>query len=184
MGPEPHARTRSSAERPLRDRILLRFPSLVDLAALALFRLPPGGLLRRRLVERAFQVVWAGINRGDFEPALLAYEPDAEVRIFGASGVGLAGSYSGSDGWIEFIGDIFENFGAPRFSVRRVRDGGGRIVAELGLTATGKVSGAEVEESTSSVYYFSSRGKVARQEIFWQQDSWAMALEAADLSEQ
>lgn len=37
------------------------------------------------------------------------------------------------------------------------------MVAELVLTGIGKVSGAQVVETTSTVYYyFSSRGKVAR----------------------
>ena len=78
--------------------------------------------------------------------------------------------------------DIFENFGGPRFVVRRVRDGGDRLVAELGLTATGKVSGAEVVETVSTAYYLSPRGKIARQEVFWKHDSWNTALETAGLS--
>ncbi len=41
-------------------------------------------------------MAWGGINRGDFEPALLTYERDVEVRVFGAAGVGLAESYSGN----------------------------------------------------------------------------------------
>lgn len=143
----------------------------------------PGSPLRRRALKRVFSVAWAGVNRGDFEPALLAYERDAEVFLIGATGVGLAESYSGSRGWTDFIADIFDNFGEPRFTVRRVRDGGDRVVAEVALTATGKVSGAQVEETTTCVYHFSSSGKIARQEVFWQQDSWSKALDAAGLPE-
>ncbi len=134
-------------------------------------------------MARAYGRVWSGVNRGDFEPAFLAYESDAEVVLFGAAGVGLAGSYAGSSGWMDFIDDIFDNFGEPHFAVNRIRDGGTRLVAELALTATGKVSGAPVEETTTSVYFLSSRGKVARQEIFWHQGSWSAALEAAGMPE-
>ena len=134
-------------------------------------------------MERAYGRVWSSVNRGDLEPALLAYERDAEVVLYGAAGVGLADSYAGRSGWTDFIDDIFDNFGEPRFAVCRIRDGGTRLVAELQLTATGKVSGARVVETTTSVYHLSSRGKVARQEIFWQQGSWSAALGAAGMAE-
>jgi hypothetical protein len=78
---------------------------------------------------------------------------------------------------------MFESFGEPRFEVRRVLDGGNRLVAEVVLTASGKLSGAPVEGSTSNVYYLSPRGKVARQELFWLDNSWDAALQAAGLSE-
>ena len=183
MSREPSRITTSSSARPLLAQIAVRFPFLADLAAAALLRLAPGMPLRRRVLKRAFSVVWSGINSGDFKFALLAYETDAEVVLIGASGVGLAESYSGSDGWTDFMDDIFENFGEPRFSVSRVRDGGSCVLAELAFTATGKVSGARVEEITTSVYSFSSRGKIARQEIFWHQGSWSAALEAAGMPE-
>ncbi len=181
MATDPRGVETSSADRPLRDQLVLRFPLLIDLAAKAVRKLPPGTRLRRRLIKRTFEIVWEAINRGDFAPALLAYESDAEVQIVGASGVGLAGSYSGRSGWTDFIDDIFENFGASHFTVRRVKDGGDRVVAELVLTATGKVSGAQVVETTTSVYYLSPRGKVVRQTVYWQQDSWNTALDAAGL---
>lgn len=67
--------------------------------------------------------------------------------------------------------------------MERLLDAGDRLVAIVGLTASGKVSGAPVTESIASVYYFSSGGKVARQEVFWKSDGWNLALEAAGLSE-
>ena len=171
------------SRRPLRDQIAVRLPFLVDLGAAAGLRLPPGSPLRRRGIKLAFRVAWKAISRGDFEPARLIYERDAEVFLFGAEGLGLAGRYSGELGWAEFIGDIFENFGEPRWTTHRVRDAGDRLVAEIGLTASGKVSGAPVAESLATVYYLSPGGKIARQEVFWQRDSWNLALEAAGLSE-
>lgn len=183
MSQELNAEASSSTGRPLPDRLLVRVPFLADLVAVATLKLTPGGSLRQRLIMRALNTAWAGVNRGDFEPALLAYEPDAEVFLIGAPGVGLAESYSGRGGWTDFMADIFDNFGEPTFSVRRVRDGGDRVAAELTLTAAGKVSGAQVERTTSSVYYFSGRGKIARQDVYWQPDGWNLALEAAGISE-
>ena len=139
--------------------------------------------MRRRGVQRALRAAWDGINRGDFEPALLFYERDAEVFLFGAEGLGLAERYSGERGWADFIDDIFENFAEPRFTVRRVRDGRDRLVAQVVLTARGKASGVQVVQANSTVYYFSPRGKIARQDVFYQRDSWNLALEAAGLSE-
>ena len=156
---------------------------MVDLAANAASRLPPGSSLRRRGIKLAFRSAWEGINRRDPEPASLLYESDAQVFLFGAEGLGLADRYSGAGGWTEFIGDVFENFGQPRFTVRRVLEGGDRVAAEIALTATGKVSGFPVEGVVGVVYYLSSRGKIARQDVFWQHDSWTLALEAAGLKD-
>jgi hypothetical protein len=183
MSQEPKAGMSTSRRRPLRDDILVRLPFLADFAAAAALRLRPGSPLRRRGIKLALRIAWKAISRGDFEPARLAYERDAEVFLFGAEGLGLAGRYTGERGWTEFIGDIFENFDEPRWTTQRVRDAGDRLVAEIGLTASGKVSGAPVGESIATVYYLSSGGKIARQDIFWKPDSWNLALEAAGLSE-
>jgi hypothetical protein len=129
----------------------------------------------------SLRIAWRAIGRGDFEVPRLAYEPDVEVVLVGAEGLGLAGHYSGQLGWTEFIGDIFESFGEPRWTTHRLRDAGDRLVAEIRLTGRGKASGAPVAESVTTVYWFSSRGKVARQDVFWMAGAWDRALEAAGL---
>jgi hypothetical protein len=183
MSQEPKAQVSTNRGRPLRDEIVVRFPFLVDLAAAAVLRLRPGSQLRQRVIELAFRTAWEANARHDFEPSRLLYERDTEVFLFGADGLGLAGRYSGQRGWTEFIGDILENFGEPQWTTQRVWDAGDRLVAEITLTGSGKASGAPVEESIATVYYFSRRGKIARQEVFWKPDSWNLALEAAGLSE-
>lgn len=182
MSQEPTAEALSH-RRPARDQILVRLPFLVDLVAAAALRLPPGSPLRRRGVKWGFSTAWDGLSRGDFEPARLIYEGDAEVFLFGVEGLGLAERYTGERGWHEFARDIFENFGEPRFTTQRVRDCGDLIVAEIALAASGKVSGVPVVRSVSNVYSFSPRGKIARQDVFWQHDSWSLALAAAGLAE-
>ena len=183
MPEEPTAWISPDSRRPFWDRIVVRLPFLVDLGAAAGLRLPSDSPLRRRGVKQALRAAWDGINRGDVEPARLFYERDAEVFLFGAEGLGLDERYSGQRGWVDFIGDIFENFAEPRFTVRRVRDGGDRLVVELELTARGKGSGVQLVKANSTVYYLSPRGKIARQDVFWQGDSWNVALEAAGLPE-
>ena len=130
-----------------------------------------------------FSTAWNAVSRGDFEPARRVYERDAEVFLYGVEGLGLADRYKGERGWQAFARDIFENFGEPRFTTRRVRDCGDRIVAEIGLVASGKVSGVPVTHTFSNVYFFSPQGTIVRQDVFWQHDSWNLALEAAGLSE-
>ena len=181
MSEAPRAGTSPNSRRPFRDEVLVRFPFLAGLVAATAVRLTPGSRLRRRVIEQVLRVAWDGINRGDFEPALLAYERDVEVRVFGPAGIGLAESYSGDRGWLDLFSDMFESLGEARFAVGRVLDGGDRLVVEVALTASGRLSGAPVEGSTSNVYYLSSRGKVARQELFWLDNSWDAALEAAGL---
>jgi hypothetical protein len=178
MTQEPKQATR----RPLRDEILVRVPFVADFFAAAILRLRPGSPLRRRGIKFAFRTTWKANSRGDFEPARLFYERDAEVFLYGAEGLGLAGRYLGERGWTEFIGDIVETFGEPEWTMLRVRDAGDRLVAEIGLSGTGKVSGAPVEETVATVYFFSSAGKIACQEVFWKPDAWSLALEAAGLS--
>lgn len=129
------------------------------------------------------RLAWDAINRGDYEPALRGYEHDAEVHVIGAAGVGLQENYAGRRGWLDLFDDMFESFGEPHFEVRRMRDGGNRFVVEVALNASGKLSGVNIEGTTSNVYHLSPRGKIARQELFWMENSWDAALEAAGLSE-
>ena len=170
-----HARS-----RPVRDQILLRTP-FVDRAIARWSRLPPGSPLRRRLVKNALQRSFDAISRNDLEVPVLFYEPDAAIFMSGASALGLAEVYTGDQGWHDVFSDIHEHFVEPRWTVRRVVDAGDRLAAEVGFVGQGKTSGAQVEISNGTAYYFSQRGKVARQDIFW--DGWDLALEAMELRE-
>ena len=122
------------------------------------------------------------MGRRDIEVTLLAYEHDCENLLFGASGLGLAARYSGHQGWRDLIEDVYENFGEPRFTVKGVLDGGDRLVVEVDFEGQGTGSGASVVLTWGTVYYYSPRGKISRQEYFWQQDGWNLAVEAAGLT--
>ena len=169
--------------RPIADQILLRMPFLVDFALARLASLPPGSSLRRRLLPWGLRRGFEAAAREDLEVALLAYEPDVEGFLSGAAGVGFTESFSGHQGWLDSASDLFGNFVGTRITVKRVHDAGDRWVAELETVAQGKASGAPFATNWGTVYFLSPRGKIGRQEIFWVEDGWSQALEAAGLSE-
>ena len=109
-------------------------------------------------------------------------EPGFEIRLFGAAGLGLADRYSGRQGMFEFFAELYENSStAPRWTLRRVRDAGDRLVVECDYAIRGEASGAEVLMTYATVFHRSPRGRIALWEVFWQ-DGWEKALEAAGLS--
>lgn len=117
-------------------------------------------------------------DRKDVAVTLLVYEPDVEITLSGAAGLGLEERYSGREAWYDFTDDLYESFTDLRYEVKRILDGGDRIVFEFDFLAAGKISEIEVKLSVGTVMQFSPRGKVQRQELFWQ-DGWKLALEAA-----
>jgi ketosteroid isomerase-like protein len=181
--PGPDTPLASGGRRPALDQVSLWAPALVDRSLSRLARLPPGSALRRQAVRRVLQNGFAALSRMDVEVAVLGYEPDCENVLFGAGGLGLADEYSGHQGWRELIRDVYDIFGEPLFTVKRVVDGGDRWVVEVDFVGRGKASGAQVVLRWGTVYRLSERGKIARQEYFWQSDGWARALEAAGLHE-
>src|SRR5690348_3103163 len=99
-----------SARRPLLDKVVVRVPFAATLTTRMLRKVGPDNPLRRRFVKRAFTMAWDAVNRADFEVAFLFYEDDAQVSFGGTVAVGLTGTYSGRDGWAEFMRDIRDNF--------------------------------------------------------------------------
>ena len=67
-------------------------------------RLPPGSPLRRRWLKRTNALGFAAASREDYEVPLLSSEPDVEMIVFeGARTVGLAESYHGHQGILDFF---------------------------------------------------------------------------------
>jgi ketosteroid isomerase-like protein len=123
-----------------------------------------------------------GQSRRDIELTLLCYEPDVEILLSGAAGLGLAERYVGHEGWRRFYGDLYESFVEPRFSLGRVLDAGDQIVFEFHFDAKGRASGAGVRLSATTAARLSAGGKIERQDLFWR-GTWEDALEAAGLRE-
>ena len=182
MSEETTAAVKPIGRRPVIDQIQLRLPRLVDYLLAGMTRLPPGSAIRKRLLRRVLCGGFDALGRMDVEVAVLGYEPDCENLLFGAAGLGLAERYLGHQGWRDLIGDVYEIFGEPHFTVKRVLDGGDRWVVEVDFVGHGRASGAQVVLNWGTVYFLSARGKISRQEYFWQQDGWNSALKAAGLS--
>ncbi len=88
-------------------------------------------------------------------------EPDPEISLFGAAGLGLSDHYSGRQGMRNFLAELYENSAtAPRWTLKLVRDAGTCVVVEFDYTMRGEASGVEVVMTYAAVYYFSSRGRI------------------------
>ena len=177
-GPRPFP---SEEPRPALDRLLVAAPLLVDGLAAAFARMPQGSALRRRLVPWVLKRSFAAQERWDIEFFLLAYEPDVDVSLSGATALGLADSYQGHEGWRRFYADFVESFTDVKYRVKRVLDGGDRIVFEFDVHGRGKVSEAGGVLRVDTAVWLSPRGKIERQDLVWQ-GSWDDALEAAGLA--
>ncbi len=127
-------------------------------------------------VERATEA----LNRGDVEACLLSHEPDVEIRFIGATGSGLAERYHGHEGFRALFADWKEGMDNPHWTIERVVDRGERIVIRYGFSGRGAASGVETDATLGYVLSMSARGKVARQDMYW---DWSEALEAAGLRE-
>ena len=111
-------------------------------------------------------------------------EPDPEISLFGAAGLGLSDHYSGRQGMRNFFAELYENSATdtaldPEAGARRWEPA---LLSSSDYTMSGEASGVEVVMTYAAVYYFSSRGRIARWDVFWQ-DGWEKALETAGLSE-
>jgi hypothetical protein len=183
MSEDSTAVVSSGARRPVSDQIFVHAPFLGDLALAGVNRLDLGSRLRKRLVIWVQRRGIAAVNRGDMEALGVPMEPDLEISLFGAAGLGLSDHYSGRQGMRDFFAELYANSATtPRWTLKRVRDAGSCVVGEFDYAMRGEVSGAEVVLTYAAVFYFSPRGRIARWDVFWQ-DGWKQALEAAGLSE-
>jgi ketosteroid isomerase-like protein len=170
----------SEQPRPALDRLAMSAPLLLDGLAAAFTRLPQGSAIRRRLLPWVIRRSFSAQERWDVEFMVLVYEPDVVVSLSGAAGLGLADRYEGHNGWRQFYADFVESFTEPRYVVKRVLDAGDRLVFEFHFHAKGRASGAEVVLRVPTAVRLSARGKIERQDLFWQ-GTWEDAMEAAGL---
>src|SRR5919108_3793229 len=73
----------SSETRPRSpvERILIRFPILSRVLALAWSRLPPRSRLRRALTAHNLRRAYEAANRRDFDVLLLSLDPEIELQF-------------------------------------------------------------------------------------------------------
>ena len=115
---------RSTRQRDLPDRLVVRVPALAGLIAGAVFRAKPGSSLRRRLVNLQVKRGFAAMARSDVELVVLSYDPAAEVWMRSMAGVGISDCYRGHDGVRALYADIDEAFHDWEWTIRGVADGG------------------------------------------------------------
>ncbi len=157
---------------------MLRLPTPVaQLVMRGFVRLPPGSHLRRRILKRSFARGFEAARREDYAVDLLFYEPDVELRAPGevAGALGLPESYYGHQGFIDVWSDMKQDMDDFRFQPEQIIDLGDRVALRGTLVGRGQTSGAITTQMTGTIYYFSRRGLVARQDLYW---TWEETLDA------
>lgn len=166
--------------RPVLERMLAAAPRLTELATTLVARFPASSRLRRRALQVGLARGFAAINRGEDWFIPIFYEPDAEIYpAADFRALGLAECYRGHGGWRDVMDAVADPLPDVRWSPELLIDLGDRLVVRLGMSATGRASGAPAHQTWGSVYHLSARGRIARQEMHW---TWEETLASADLA--
>jgi uncharacterized protein len=116
-------------------------------------------------------------NRGDYEAAGAAYDPEVEVEM--RLGADLDGTYRGFDELARMLRGFWETFGEFRSEPTDFATSGDEVVATLNHRGRGETSGAEVQMTNWQVFTVRD-GRIVRYRIYAKQ---AEALAAAGLRE-
>jgi ketosteroid isomerase-like protein len=109
------------------------------------------------IIERAI----AALNARDIEGYLACCTEDVRLRA-----PNIAGEYEGRAGILDFFADIEDAGPDFRLDIERSRAvSGGRVLAFMRASATGRASGAPVTLDTANVYDFAD-DKIRSIEIF------------------
>jgi ketosteroid isomerase-like protein len=103
---------------------------------------------------------------------LLLYEPDVELRVRGgvAQALGLAETYRGHQGVRQIWRDYQADMADFRVELEQLIDLGDRYALRVTLVGTGRTTGATTRHTEGFISYFSRRGLIARQEVYWSWD--------------
>jgi ketosteroid isomerase-like protein len=164
--------------------MLVRMPIVAHVAAGLMTRVRVGSEVRKRLLSWVVGTAFAAASRQDVDPFLAIYEPGVEVGVTGLEATGVRERYRGHEGVREFFADADEGFGEWGWTVLALADGGDRLAVRCDLYARGRASGVPTTvKSAGMAYFLSSRGRVAKQNVYMEDGGWTKALEAAGLSE-
>jgi ketosteroid isomerase-like protein len=171
----------SRAHRSVEERLGLRFPRLLALAARIVWR-QPSRRLRWAAIRRYLGLAWASFNREDYEAMFMLYHPDAES--VGADVWGTIGAEMRTHGRAERLAyqrGLRAEWETLRFEPEEMIEvGRDHFVVSTGrMRGMGRASGATVDTPWAVLLTFKD-GTVRREEIFLDK---AEALEAAGLSE-
>jgi ketosteroid isomerase-like protein len=172
----------SAGKRDLLDWLLLRAPAVGTAISAGTVRLELGSPLRRRLIHAQVKRGFSAMARSDVDVNVLVYEPDTEVWMHGMDGVGVGGCFRGREGVRALYGEIDAAFERWSWTIDRLVDAGDRLGVRGDFVGYGRGSGVKTEvTSGGTVMALSSRGKIARQKWFVEQNGWQSALEAVGL---
>jgi ketosteroid isomerase-like protein len=174
-------RVRERSSRPLDQRLFLRFPRLVEAYARLIGRLPPGSRLRQPALWRATRHGLEAFNRRDFEAVMIAHHPERELhppRELVDSGIADP-SYRGPAGYMAFMSNWFNAWGALRVEPQELIDLGDRGVPLGRITWGGGGSGVPIDQCFAAVYDLKD-GKAIRERQYFDHTE---ALEAVGLRE-
>jgi ketosteroid isomerase-like protein len=166
------------------ERILVRFPVLFRILALAWSRLPPGSRMRRALTAYNFRGAYEAANRRDFEVLLLRFDQEFEFQfdespVGGALPPDLVGVHHGHAAYVRVWKAGLEVSDDYRLEPEEIIDLGDRLLVAGRQRGRGTGSGVPFDEPLLSLFTL-RRGLVIRMKDFAARDN---ALEAAGLSE-
>jgi hypothetical protein len=117
----------------------------------------------------------------DYEFALLFYEPDVEIRSVAEAGaLGLPERYRSHEGFLEMRRDYKRDMADVWIEPGEMIDLGDRIALRATVVGQGSTSGAETTVTQGYIYYFSPRGMIGRQDVYWRWDEDLSALESPE----
>jgi ketosteroid isomerase-like protein len=166
--------------RSIEERVALAMPTfLVRVMLTGFARLPPGSLLRRRVLKRGFRHAFDGLARGDDEFALLFYEPDVEMGVWGDAPrtLGFAESYHGHQGVRDLLGAYKQDMDDLCWELEQMIDLGDRIALRSTLVGMGAISGVTTRNRVGNIFWITPRGTITRQDVYWTWDETLAALE-------
>jgi ketosteroid isomerase-like protein len=163
------------------ERLALAAPGLFRLFRRLLFRLPPGSLLRRRVLKRFAVLGWEAFARGDYDATLIGFDPEYTINLFGDwfRGLGFATSYVGRAGLVEFGEAWRAEWSSIGYEVGQLFDLGDQIVMRFTTVSRGAVSGAEVRQTAGAAYSLAD-GTIVRMDFYW---NWADCAAAMRLDQ-
>jgi ketosteroid isomerase-like protein len=170
--------------RSLDEWILVWFPVLYRILALAWSRLPPRSRLRRMLTAYSLRRGYNAANRRDFDVLVLGLDPEIELQFEGSAATGLIppdllGVHRGHEGYVHFWEAVIEASEDMRLEPEEAIDLGDRLLVVGRMVGHGTSSGTPIDEPLFHLFSL-RRGLVIRETSLGDREK---ALQAAGLRE-
>jgi ketosteroid isomerase-like protein len=113
-----------------------------------------GEVVSRSPTERSYRRGYEAIARGDYEFALLATEPDVELRVWGDARrtLGLAESYRGYQGVRDLLGEMKQDMNDLHWELEQIVDLGDRVAVRVTFIGEGALSGVTTRNRQGIIF--------------------------------